>query len=166
MALFEQGTACPPYEGAYAVPQMSGKAAQLADIAGFYEAFDMTPAPGRRDVDDHIGAELDFMAALALKEGWALAEQQGEGLNIVRSAERVFVDDHLGRWAEAFAARLVDTSPPAFYAAAARLLVAWLQDDCRRLNVVPRPLGGPQPAEEGTPFACPMAAGHDPEPHP
>jgi putative dimethyl sulfoxide reductase chaperone len=161
VALFERGTACPPYEGAYGVPQMSGKATQLADIAGFYAAFEMTPVPAQRDVDDHIGAELDFMAALALKEGWAAAEQEGEGFEIVRSAERAFVDDHLARWAEAFAARVLEVEPPAFYAAAARLLVAWLHDDCGRLCVVPRPLGGPQPAEDGSPFACPMAAAED-----
>ena len=163
VALFERGTACPPYEGAYGVPQMSGKAAQLADIAGFYEAFELAPAPARRDVDDHIGAELDFMAALALKEGWAVAAQQAEGLEIVRSAERAFMDDHLARWAEAFAARLLEIAPGAFYTAAARLLVAWLSDDCRRLDIVARPLGGPQPADDGAPFVCPMAAGHGPE---
>lgn len=162
VALFERGTACPPYEGAYGVPQMSGKAAQLADIAGFYAAFEMTPVPAQRDVDDHIGAELDFMAALALKEGWAAAEQEGEGFEIVRSAERAFVDDHLARWAEAFAARLLEVPPPDFYGAAARLLVAWLSDDCRRLGIVPRPLGGPHPAADAAPFVCPMAAGHDP----
>lgn len=163
VALFERGTACPPYEGAYGVPQMSGKAAQLADIAGFYAAFEMTPVPAQGDVDDHIGAELDFMAALALKEGWAAAEQEGEGLEIVRSAERSFVDDHLARWAEAFAARVLEVTSSPFYAAAVRLLVVWLSDDCRRLGIVARPLRGPQLADDGAPFVCPMAAGHDPE---
>ncbi|MEX2145791.1 MAG: hypothetical protein WED01_02115, partial [Candidatus Rokuibacteriota bacterium] len=74
-----------------------------------------------------------------------------------------FLDDHLARWAEAFAARVLETPAPDFYGAAARLLAAWLRDECARLGVVPRPLGGPQPPDDGAAFTCPMAAGQDRE---
>lgn len=89
------------------------------------------------DVEDHIGVELDFMAALALKEAWARAADVGEGLDIVRTAERTFLDDHLARWADAFAERLLQAPAPDFYGAAARLLAVWLRDECARLGVVP-----------------------------
>ena len=57
--LFDRAVPCPPYEGAYGTPQMSGKSAQLADVAGFYAAFGLAPGAWQPDLEDHIGAELD-----------------------------------------------------------------------------------------------------------
>jgi putative dimethyl sulfoxide reductase chaperone len=156
VALFDRQVSCPPYEGAYGVPQLGGKAMQLADIAGFYVAFGMTTGP-QCDADDHIGAELEFMASLALKEAWAEGHRETARATIAKDAERAFLDDHLARWGEAFAARLLELAPRGLYAAAARLLTEWVREECARLAVVPRPLGGPAPADDA-PLTCPMAA--------
>jgi DMSO reductase family type II enzyme chaperone len=157
VALFDRQVACPPYEGAYGLPQMSGKAMQLADIAGFYMAFGMTAAGRQPDADDHIGAELEFMGALALKEAWALAEGHVDNAGIARDAQRAFLDEHLGRWGDAFAARVVDAAPPGLYASAARLLRAWLSEECVLLSIVPRPLEA-RAGEDEAPLTCPMGA--------
>jgi TorA maturation chaperone TorD len=156
VTLFERQVACPPCEGAYGPPQLGGKAMQLADIAGFYAAFGMTATGRQLDADDHIGAELEFMAALALKEAWSLAHGDSDNAEVAHDAQRAFLDDHLARWGDAFAATLLETAPPGFYAAAARLLVAWLREECALLAVVPRPLGGPAAADDA-PLTCPMA---------
>jgi DMSO reductase family type II enzyme chaperone len=156
VALFQRQVRCPPYEGAYGPPQMAGKAALLADVAGFYRAFGLEPAEGQPEVEDHVCAELEFMSALAVKEAWALAEGHTDGLEVTRHAQRAFVSDHLARWGSAFAERVEATAAPDFYPAAAAALRAWLAAECTRLAVSPVPLEGVRQAED-TAFACPMA---------
>jgi DMSO reductase family type II enzyme chaperone len=157
VALFDRQVACPPYEGAYGLPRMSGKAMQLADIAGFYTAFGMTATGRQPDAEDHIGAELEFMSALALKEAWALAEGHADNAEVARDAQRAFVDEHLGRWGDAFAARVLATAAAGLYTTAARALVAWLHEECTRLAVVPTPLEGRAAEDDEAPLTCPMA---------
>jgi TorA maturation chaperone TorD len=157
LRLFEGQVRCPPYEGAYGAQPMSGKATQLADIAGFYTAFGLEPAPGRPEVEDHIAAELEFMSALALKEAWARAEDDVEGLGVVRRAQQAFLADHLGRWGEAFATQLA-AQGGSFHAAVAALLSAWLRAEAEALGVSPARVEGVTAAAEGA-FTCPMAGG-------
>jgi TorA maturation chaperone TorD len=138
--LFDRQVACPPYESAYgSAPQMAGKSAQLADVAGFLTAFGLATAATRSDLEDHIAAELEFMSVLALKEAYA-------------------VGDHLGRWAEPFARDLRGATPLPYYAAAAELLGVWIRADSEALGVTPAVLDGPRASgllEEDT-FTCPM----------
>jgi hypothetical protein len=55
---------CPPYESAYGeAPQMAGKSAELADLAGFYAAFGLAPAASQPDMEDHV--KVDFCEARA-----------------------------------------------------------------------------------------------------
>jgi DMSO reductase family type II enzyme chaperone len=156
IALFQRQVRCPPYEGAYGPPQMAGKAALLADVAGFYRAFALEPAESQPEVEDHVCAELEFMSALALKEAWAVAESHTEGLAVTRDAGRAFLRDHLGSWGPAFAGRLAAVAAPGVYPAAAAVLAAWLEAECARLGVAPARLEG-MTAAEAAPFACPMA---------
>jgi DMSO reductase family type II enzyme chaperone len=156
VALFQREVRCPPYEGAYGPAQLAGKAALLADIAGFYRAFGLEPTEGQPEVEDHVCAELEFMSALALKEGWALADHQAEGLEVTRAAQRAFLTDHLGCWGAAFTARVAAAAAPGLHPAAAALLQVWLEADCARLGITPRALEGVNPAEPDA-FACPLA---------
>ena len=156
VALFQRGLRCPPYEGAYGPPQMAGKAALLADVAGFYRAFGLEPAEGQPETEDHIGAELEFMSALALKEAWALSEDDRAGLEVTRAAARGFLVDHLGRWARPFAERVQAAAAAPLLAAAADALMQWVDAECARLDVAPVPLDGIH-APEAAAFDCPMA---------
>lgn len=158
LGLFEGAVRCPPYEGAWGPQQMSGKAALLADIAGFYTAFGVTPAAPHADIEDHAGAELEFMSVLALKEAHAVAEALTDAVTVTREAEAAFVAEHLGRWTEAFAARLQALATPGFYPAAAALLAGWVAEECRVLGVTPSRVDAPAAAETA-PLTCPMAAG-------
>lgn len=158
--LFDRQVRCSPYEGAYnGAAQMAGKAAQMADIAGFYAAFGLEPAGGQPDLEDHIAAELEFMSALALKEAYALAEANAEGLEVTRRAQTAFMADHLGRWAETFAAEIAEATPLPYYTAAAALLAAWIPVEIERLGAAPprlEALAAPDPGDEQG-FTCPMA---------
>jgi TorA maturation chaperone TorD len=158
--LFDRQVRCPPYESAYApAPRMAGKSAELADVAGFYTAFGLMPAEARPDMEDHIAVELEFMSALALKEAYALAEEDGDGAAVTRAAQVAFLTDHLGRWVEAFTGSLRAATPIPFYAAAAGLLAAWILAEIAALGATPTRLEGladPGPAGEDA-FTCPMA---------
>ena len=135
---------------------MAGKSALLADVAGFYTAFGLAPAEGQPETEDHVGAELEVMSALSVKEAWAVSEAAAAGLDITRAAQRAFVDDHLGRWAGTFAGRVAGEATSGFLSAAAELLSAWMAQEGVRLAITPAQLDGVQAAEEA-PFACPMA---------
>lgn len=157
--LFDGAVACPPCEGAWGdAPQMAGKGAQLADIAGFYAAFGLSPAPAAGEIEDHVGAELEFMSALALREAGALAEGHAEGLEVVRAAEVAFLTDHLGRWAAAFAGALAAASALPYYRAAGALLERWVTAEVEALGAAPaRAVGRMAPgAGEAEAFTCPM----------
>jgi len=163
--LFDRGARCPPYEGAWGeAPQLAGKAALLADVAGFYAAFGLMPGEAQPDVEDHIAAECEFMSALALKEAYALAESDDEGAAITSAAQSRFVGDHLGRWSGIFADALNDASPLPYYGALAALLGAWVKAEIDRLGAAPSVVlgrSGYDPIREADAFSCPMA---EPEP--
>jgi TorA maturation chaperone TorD len=163
--LFDRGAKVPPYEGAWEdAPQLAGKAALLADIAGFYAAFGLTPGEAQPDVEDHIAAECEFMSALALKEAYALAESDDEGAAITLAAQSRFVGDHLGRWSGTFADALKDASPLPYYGALADLLSAWMKAEIERLGAAPSVVlgrSGYDSIQEADAFSCPMA---EPEP--
>lgn len=165
--LFDRGAKCPPYEGAWEdAPQLAGKAALLADVAGFYAAFGLTPGGAQPDVEDHIAAECEFMSALALKEAYALSESDDEGAAITRAAQSHFVGDHLGRWSGTFAEALRDASPLPYYGALADLLGAWVAAEIEALGAAPsvvRGRSGHDAIHEAEAFSCPMA---EPEPAP
>ena len=158
--LFGRQVRCSPYESAYSgLSPLGDKTARLADVAGFYEAFGVGPAAAQPDMEDHVGAELEFMSALALKEAYALGEGESEAAEITRGAEVLFLTDHLGRWAEAFAAEVEQATPLPFYTGAASLLAAWLQHEIEALGATPSRVSTPDAldAEAAQPFTCPMA---------
>jgi hypothetical protein len=99
------------------------------------------------------------MSALALKEAYAAAEADADGVAVTRAAEVAFLTDHLGRWAGAFAGSLHAATPVPYYTRAAELLAAWVLAEVAALGAAPARLEGladPGPAEKEA-FTCPMA---------
>lgn len=131
------GLRCSPNETAHTAdtPQHAMvKNFELADIAGFYRAFGVEVEPGT-ERPDHIGAQLEFMHLLAVKE--IVAEQAGgsdEQAQICRDAQRAFLRDHLGRWSGRLAARLDTTADGPFYPAAGKLLDRFVFLDAERID--------------------------------
>jgi TorA maturation chaperone TorD len=158
--LFERQVRCPPHEGAWGDrPQLAGKAATLADIAGFYSAFGLVPEGSQPDTEDHLVAELEYMSILALKEAWALARGERDAVEVTRHAAAAFLAEHLGRWAPTFAAELTAASPLPYYTAAAALLTRWLALETDGLDVASAPVAGrlPDTPLEAETFTCPLA---------
>jgi TorA maturation chaperone TorD len=158
--LFDQGVRCAPYEGAYGPPKVAGHAAQLADVAGFYAAFGLALEGGQAEAADHVSAELEFMSTLALREAWALVQHATAGWQVTREAAMRFIDDHLARWAPAFADALEAATALPFYRTAACALRSWIAEERRVLGASSEPVAGPTPvdAEEAAPLVCPLAS--------
>ena len=129
---------------------------ELADISGFYEAFGLKTAETAHQRCDHIVVECEFMAFLARKEAYQREHGPEESLKAVRHAQRLFLDDHLGRFGRAFAVSLIKEADNPVHAAAGKLFEAFLMMECRRWGVEPATRFVPlrPDTEEEVPMAC------------
>lgn len=104
------------------------KTYRIADIAGFYKAFGLEVVPGT-DRPDHLGAELEFLHVLALKEAIALDEDNAEAAGICAEAARWFLEEHLGEWSSKVSESLSEGGVGQIYPAASALLHAFVTMD-------------------------------------
>lgn len=126
---------CPLYELEFGGGEVIQQAAFLADIAGFYAAFGLEPAAGGQERQDHLSAECEFMAVLAVQEAHAVQGGDAGGREVVRGAQAAFLAEHLGRWLPACMRRVREASPEGFYAAAAAFAACFLNAECAALGV-------------------------------
>ncbi len=79
------------------------KGTDLADIAGFYQAFGVAIADAAqaRELPDHLAVELEFYRVLLAKQVHLDDAGDREGSEIVKDARKKFLADHLGRLADA-----------------------------------------------------------------
>lgn len=149
-----RGAVC-PYETEYGRRELIQQAHELADLAGFYEAFGLKVSQRQRERPDHIACELEFLAVLSLKEAHALERLDGEMLEVTRMAIAKFLTDHLGRFGRAFAVSL-QSEDRGYYGRAGELLGAFVELECRRYGVEPGPtvLELRSTREDEVPMAC------------
>lgn len=162
--LFGPAGSCPLHETTYGdAGGLLGKAAQLADISGFYLAFGVQPGPGETHPEDHVSLELEFMSVLSVKEAYALAEGWQEPLEIARHAQRRFVQDHLGTWTHTVTERLESCGPHPFYAALGEALRRLMRAEVTRLQVSPVTISGRLTDDEmgADALRCPLSSPHD-----
>lgn len=97
-------TGLAPYETSHerGPGSAGGPTFQMADIAGFYRAFGFEVSGER---PDHIVPELEFVALLLVKEGYARMSGEIEGAELCATARGKFVAEHVGAWLPSFAAR-------------------------------------------------------------
>ena len=105
--LFEGSVLCSPHETEY-IRDPFAKAAQLADIAGFYAAFGLQVSTANQTTPDDICTELEFMALVTRREAYAAVQDWDDRASVCRAASRTFMDAHLGRWIGAFTADLCE----------------------------------------------------------
>jgi DMSO reductase family type II enzyme chaperone len=156
--LFMRDCPCPPHETAYGDGcRMGGRAAELADISGFYQAFGLELSECEPDLPDHLCTELEFYSVLLLKTAYAVWHGRDEQQAVTHKAARDFLEQHLGRWVSAFTQRLEEVGCHPAYEASAALLDYLIREECDRVGVAPQPVqgyAGPAPVE---PLTCPMA---------
>jgi DMSO reductase family type II enzyme chaperone len=151
---------CPTFETAYFSADPQQQTQRMADVAGFYRAFGVDSGEtGFRP--DEISVELEFMAYLCRKQAYAAehlgAPRAGQALR----AQRLFLEEHLGRWAAGLGRRIAEEAPIGhFYQLAGLALAGWIADDCRALGARPDEVSGvPVPAGAGAMSHGPEFAG-------
>jgi putative dimethyl sulfoxide reductase chaperone len=156
--LFIGSDAAPLHETGYGPPRLT-TAAELADVQGFYRAFGFELSADAPEMADHLGAELEFHAALLAKLAWADVQELAEAADVTAHAAASFLDAHLGRWVAMLAERLHDVAPESVYSRAAAEAAAFVTAECGRFGVRPSLLGPRGGAGEADVFTCPHASG-------
>lgn len=148
------GSMC--YETEYGLPHEFRQSQELADIAGFYNAFGFQIGGVVRERPDHIAAELEFMSALALKEAYAHTHGITEHIEICEDATRKFLTAHIGHWVGLMVERIAQKNAQEIYCALAQFTAAFARWDAERLSAewAPRPLTLIAPTPEGPDLSC------------
>ena len=150
---------CPPYETEYIDSKFTfQRSQQLAEIAGYYQAFGLQLSDRHRERQDHVSLELEFMAVVIGLDLLASARpasdpDASQHAVVCREAQARFLGDHLAWWVPAFARLLGLLHGDGFYAASARLLAALMPIERALLGVRPA-LAGAQPHSLERPEEC------------
>lgn len=126
----------PPYETEYIKDWPQHALIQstiLADIQGFYRAFGLEIGSHCAERCDHVRLELEFLHFLALKEAIAIDRGEKEHFDVVRNAQKKFLEDHAIRWPLRFADRLREQKALPFYQLITDLLAHWITEDAETL---------------------------------
>jgi DMSO reductase family type II enzyme chaperone len=137
-ALFVTGLAAPPTETAYELDKAARRAAELADVLGFYRAFGLGLAAPFEP--DHLVVQLEFLSVLLQKIRHFAETGEEEGFAVCERAYRDFLADHPARWYSIFLERLRAADPGSFYGALADLLEELLKGEIGRLGLEPQRL--------------------------
>lgn len=137
VALFghtSRGTA-PPYETEYGTGGPFSQPQEMSDISGFYNAYGLEIDPDRHERFDHICCELEFMCFLCAKLANAIDYGDDEAAAEIVRTQRIFLRDHLARFGRTFFSRVIKEAADTWHGEAARFAMAFLDAECRRLDV-------------------------------
>ena len=125
------------YETGYAPGTLVTNTNQLADMAGFYRAFGLDIAAGRRDRADYLSTQLEFAGHLAAQRAYFEEEGDETGAKVVTDARASFIEDHLGRWVPRFVAEVREEVDEPFYRTLSNLLGALVENENEVLAISP-----------------------------
>ena len=153
---------CPPYETEYCgLKDIAFRSQQMADVAGFYNAFGLRISPQANERVDHVSLETEFMSVLITRQLHAV---QGnlplEAEHVCREAQRMFFKDHLAWWLPAFGRRLTK-SGSGFYMMLGQLICAFVPAERAILGLQPvsqMPSAEDLPSEEMMCQGCDAAS--------
>lgn len=135
---FVSSKECPIYETFYGKLDIFQQTQELADISGFYRAFDLKHSEDvKKDKFDHLSVELEFLHYLTYKEAYALENHGDDQVSICVNAEKKFMKEHLGRWIGLFTVLVNKHSKEGFYACSANLLKDFVELEWKYLRVKP-----------------------------
>ncbi len=152
--------AVPPYETEYGEDSLFQPMQEMSDLGAFYRAFGLALRPGAHERPDHVSCECEFLLFLARKEAYARERDDGAMLDAARLATRLFLRDHLGRWARAFGLKLAREDPGGFFGILGTVCADFVACECERLGVAAGPefLRLRSTATVDLPMACSPAA--------
>lgn len=124
----------PLYETEYGKSRFMSKGNDLADIAGFYNAFGCKTDGDLTESLDHIAVELEFYWNLSQKADYHAKANNSEAISIIESAMKKFLSEHLGRLAYSIAGRPM-VMESTIYGNIYRWIKAIVSNECERLNI-------------------------------
>jgi len=132
---------CPPYEMQYGTEGgVQSQTDVLIQVGGFYDTFGFQ-APDRgvaRDRIDHLSIELQFMSFVCNREAYAIENDHEErNVAILRSGQKKFVRNHLGRWVPLFTLFAARKAEGGLYKDLADLLAVFIKNETALLDVKP-----------------------------
>jgi TorA maturation chaperone TorD len=89
----------PPYESVHFSLHRLMFQKETLQVRQWYARFGLQSEKIYNEPDDHIGLELVFMAHLATQAATAAKQEDGEMLDRMLEAQRMFASTHLFRWA-------------------------------------------------------------------
>ena len=112
---------CPLYEGIY---RGGDRTQYMLRVSSFYKHFGlgMSRDDGRREVPDHLSAELEFMHFLTFKQNQANEEGREDLLQGYQRAQNDFLQQQLSQWLPGFVERLQMGCRIPFYTALGNLI--------------------------------------------
>lgn len=128
----------PLYETEYGRNRSLAKGNELADVAGFYQAFgfELQTQGEHHEMLDHIAVEMEFYALLMMKQAYLTEEKDQEGVDILLDARKKFLDAHLGRFVRALSERPgIQASAP--YSLIFRHCCHLVEQECADLGLTP-----------------------------
>jgi TorA maturation chaperone TorD len=159
--LFMRNTPCPLHETAYGdARRMAGRAAELADINGFYAAFGLKLSESDPDLPDHLATELEFYGLLLVKQAYAQCRRRAADLRVTERAAQRFMEQHLGRWGVALAGALAVNGAAAPFRTLVAAVQAAIGAECKALRFRPAVIAGRTPFDgmQAETLTCPLAA--------
>ncbi len=129
----------PPYETEYGDDSLFQPMQEMSDLAAFYRAFGLEIAPTAHERIDHISCECEFLLVLTRKEAYALERDDPAMLDATQRAVRLFLRDHLGRWAPAFGPKLAREDRGGFFGALGALCADFVTQECKRIGAAAGP---------------------------
>ncbi|MDP2948832.1 MAG: molecular chaperone TorD family protein [Chloroflexota bacterium] len=119
---------CPPYGSVYLDGGVVMGPSTVATL-DIYASEGWQPSSCLAEPADHVAVELEFMAEMCAAA--QRAAMVGDEAELARSLEtqRSFLAEHLGRWEQAFAARVKAATTSGLYRSLAEVLEAWIPLD-------------------------------------
>lgn len=127
------------YETEYGKERVMAKTTELADLAGFYNAFGLNTDSEEvvHDMVDHVSVELEFYSYLLLKQLFLEENNLTEGVEIVTEGRKKFLTAHLGRFVKSITTRPGVTNNQ-YFSKIFNWLDALVYHECDLLEVKPR----------------------------
>lgn len=139
---------CPPYEGVY----RGGieRTVTLIEVSEFYKQFGlkMHSEEEKRELADHLCAELEFLHFLTFKENQAREEGNKELLKGYIWAQKDFLELHLAKWVPKFTDKLQTSCADPLYVPLANITSKFVTSEFELVKSMFEEFGNEQDSEE------------------
>lgn len=124
----------PPWESAYLSKERLLFQEQTLKVRQAYLKYGFAPKNFKKEADDHLGLELDFMYQLSSQSLEALETQDGKRLFEILKDQESFLQEHLLKWVPGFSKDVIENSKYGFYRGMVKILNGYLELDLRALK--------------------------------